>query len=254
MSETPENDKSGDGAGYIPKLYGRRQDKPLKPRQARLMDTLLPRIAIPDPTASLTGPLTGPLTGLGAQPIDLAALVPGATAFQLELGFGGGEHLAWQAARAPQTGFLGAEPFVNGVAKCLSEIDEKNLQNVRILFGDGRPLLEALPDAALERIYILHPDPWPKKRHFKRRIVSPWLFAQAARVIRPGGQLRIASDIPDYIRWTLMHGQNEDAFEWTATSADDWRVRPDDWPQTRYEAKAIREGRPPAYLIYRRLG
>ncbi|MBB5517518.1 tRNA (guanine(46)-N(7))-methyltransferase TrmB [Amphiplicatus metriothermophilus] len=222
---------------YIPKIYGRRQDKPLKPRQARLMETLLPRLAMPDPAAG---------------PIDLAALFPQAEAFEFEAGFGGGEHLAWHAARRPRTGFVGAEPFVNGVAKLLARIADEGLENVRIHHGDARPLMEALPDASLSRIYVLHPDPWPKRRHFKRRMISPWFFAEAARLLKGGGELRVASDIPDYVRWTLMHARGAPAFEWAAERARDWTERPDDWPQTRYEAKAVREGRAPAYLIFRR--
>ena len=139
-----------------------------------------------------------------------------------------------------------------GVAKLLSEIEDRGLENIRIHFGDARPLIEALPDASLSRLFVLHPDPWPKKRHHKRRMISPWFLAEAARLLRPGGELRVASDIPDYIRWTLMHAQHAPAFEWTAARAKDWRDRPADWPQTRYEAKAIREGRRPAYLIFRR--
>ncbi len=222
---------------YIAQLYGRQKGKPLKPRQARLIDDLLPKIAMPD----------------GRQgPIDLAAVFPEKHDIWLEVGFGGGEHLAWQAARHQQTGMIGAEPFINGVGKLLTQIDEQGLDNVRVLHGDARPMIEALPDASLSRIFVLHPDPWPKKRHFKRRMISPWFFQQAARLLRPGSQLRVASDIPDYVRWTLMHAQHANQFEWTAERADDWRARPDDWPQTRYEAKAIREGRPPAYLIFQR--
>lgn len=224
---------------YIPKIYGRRQDKPLKPRQARLMETLLPRVAAPDPAAG---------------PIDLAALFPQAESFELEVGFGGGEHLAWHAARRPHVGFIGAEPFVNGVAKLLAQIADEGLENIRIHHGDARPLMEALPDASLSRVYVLHPDPWPKRRHFKRRMISPWFLAEAARLIAPGGELRVASDIPDYVRWTLMHARRAPAFEWTAARARDWKERPFDWPQTRYEAKAVREGRAPAYLIFRRRG
>jgi tRNA (guanine-N7-)-methyltransferase len=224
-------------APYIPRLYGRRQDKPLKPRQARLMETLLPRLAAPDPSAG---------------PIDPATLFPGAGEVWLEVGFGGGEHLAWQALHRPDVGLIGAEPFINGVAKLLVQVDEHDLGNVRIHFGDARPLMEKLPDASLSRIFVLHPDPWPKKRHYKRRMVSPWFFEEAARLMKSGGELRIASDIDDYIRWTLMHAQNAADFEWTAERADDWRRRPDDWPQTRYEAKSLKEGRRPAYLIFRR--
>lgn len=223
--------------GYIPRLYGRRQDKPLKPRQARLLETLLPRVAAPDP---------------GEGPIDPTALFPQAEEIWLEIGFGAGEHLAWQAGRHPRVGMIGAEPFVNGVAKLLARIEEQELDNVRVHFGDARPLMEALADASLSRIFVLHPDPWPKKRHHKRRMISPWFFAEAARLLKPGGELRVASDIDDYVRWTLMHAQNAPAFEWTAERAEDWRARPDDWPQTRYEAKSLKEGRKPAYLVFRR--
>ena len=223
---------------YIPQLYGRRQDKPLRARQAQLMETLLPTIAVPDPESAA---------------IDLEAMFPDAREFWLEVGFGGGEHLAWQAAHNPEIGILGAEPFVNGVAKLLSAIDDEGLRNIRILHGDARPLIEALPEQSLTRIFVLHPDPWPKKRHFKRRIVSRWFFDQAARLLADNGVLRIASDIPDYVRWTLMHAQNEPRMEWTAECARDWRNRPADWPQTRYEAKALKEGRAPTYLTFRRL-
>lgn len=222
---------------YIPQLYGRRQDKPLSARQAELLETLLPQVAAPNPAAGR---------------IDPAVLFPQADEVWLEVGFGGGEHLAWQAVRHSNVGIIGAEPFVNGVAKLLVQIEEQGLQNVRIHFGDARPLMEALPDASLSRIFVLHPDPWPKKRHFKRRMISPWFFAEAARLLRPGGELRVASDIEDYVRWTLMHAQKAPDFEWTAESAEDWRRRPDDWPQTRYEAKSLKEGRKPAYLIFRR--
>lgn len=223
---------------YIPKVYGRRQGKGFKPRLARLYEDLLPNI-------SITLPDSGK--------IDIANLVSGSKSPWLEVGFGGGEHLAWQAARHRDVMMIGAEPFIDGVGKLLSLVDEHKLTNVRILHGDARPLMEALPDGTLERIFVLHPDPWPKKRHFKRRMISPWFFAEATRLIQPGGMLRVASDIPDYVRWTLMHAQDAPAFEWMASKADHWRVRPDDWPQTRYEAKALREGRPPAYLQFSRL-
>lgn len=222
---------------YIPRLYGRRQDKPLKPRQARLMETLLPKVAVPDPEAG---------------PIELQPLFPQADDIWLEVGFGGGEHLAWQAAQNPKVGIIGAEPFVNGVGKLLTQVDDKGLRNVRIHFGDVRPLIEALPDASLSRVFVLHPDPWPKKRHHKRRMISPWFFQESARLLKPGGVLRVASDIRDYVRWTLMHAANAPEFEWVAEKSDDWKRRPEDWPQTRYEAKALKEGRQPAYLVFRR--
>ena len=222
---------------YIPRLYGRRQDKPLKPRQARLMETLLPQIAMPAPEN---------------EQIDTKTLFPQSEEIWLEVGFGGGEHLAWQAAQNPSVGFIGAEPFVNGVAKLLALVDDQGLKNVRIHFGDARPMIEALKDRSLSKIFVLHPDPWPKTRHHKRRMISPWFFSEAARLLKPGGILRVASDIPDYVAWTLMHAQNAEQFRWTATRADDWLVRPDDWPQTRYEKKALKEGRKPAYLMFRR--
>ncbi len=223
---------------YIPRLYGRQQDKPLKPRQARLMRDLLPQLAMSDPAQGT---------------IDLARLFPQAEEIWMEVGFGGGEHLAWQAAQHPHVGLIGAEPFINGVAKLLVHIEEQQLDNIRIHHGDARPLMEALPDASLARLFVLHPDPWPKTRHHKRRMISPWFFAEAARLLRPGGELRVASDIDDYIRWTLMHARSAKDFEWTATAPVDWRNRPDDWPQTRYEAKALREGRTATYLKFRRL-
>lgn len=201
------------------------------------MESLLPRIAVPDPSVGKLDPL---------------ALIPDTDETWLEVGFGGGEHLAWQAAQNPRIGVIGAEPFINGVAKLLVHVDEQALENVRIHFGDARPLMEALPVASLSRIFVLHPDPWPKKRHYKRRMISPWFFEESARLLKSGGELRVASDIEDYVRWTLMHAQNAKDFEWTAMRADDWRVRPDDWPQTRYEAKSLREGRTPAYLVFRR--
>ena len=223
---------------YIPNTYGRRIDKPLRARPAQLMETLLPRIAMPDPA-------TGP--------IDIKGIFPKAEEVWLEVGFGGGEHLAWQSQQNPDIGMIGAEPFINGVAKLVAQIDEQKLENIRIHFGDVRPLMEALPDKSLARIFVLHPDPWPKARHHKRRMISPWFFAEAARLLQPGGILRVASDIPDYIRWTLMHAQRARGFEWLAQCADDWKRRPDDWPQTRYEAKALREGRTPAYLSFARV-
>ncbi|MEQ1930418.1 MAG: tRNA (guanosine(46)-N7)-methyltransferase TrmB, partial [Parvularculaceae bacterium] len=167
---------------YIPYLYGRRQSKPLKKRQAALMETLLPRLAVPD--------LKGPL--------NPGALFPDKDEVQLEIGFGGGEHLAALAAARPDVGFIGAEPFVNGVGKLLVHVDNASLENVRIHFGDARPLMEALPSGALSRMFVLFPDPWPKKRHFKRRVVSPWFLQEAARLLKSGGRLRVASDIDDY--------------------------------------------------------
>ena len=219
------------------RLYGRRQDKPLKPRQDRLIRDLLPRVAF------------------SADTINAMAEKHGGPV-HFEVGFGGGEHLAWQAEHAPDALFFGAEPFINGVAKLLSLIDDHQLTNIRILEGDARPALEALPDGALDRLYLLQPDPWPKKRHHKRRMVSYAFLAEAARLLRPGAELRISSDIADYVRWTLMHWQMFEraggAFDWLATKSDDWRGPPSDWPKTRYMTKGEAAGRPITYLRFQK--
>jgi len=201
------------------------------------METLLPRLAVPNPA-------TGG--------VDPFAMMPWAAEIWLEVGFGGGEHLAWQAAQNPGVLMIGAEPFINGVAKLLGQIDDKKLENIRIHHGDARPLIEALPDGCLTRLFVLHPDPWPKTRHHKRRMINPWFLVEAVRLLRPGGELRVASDIPDYITWTLMHAARVPALDWLAERPADWRVRPADWPRTRYEAKALKEGRPATYLRFHR--
>jgi tRNA (guanine-N7-)-methyltransferase len=214
--------------------------KTLKPRQANLMETLFPRVSI----------------SLAEEVLDPRALYDGGIGdVWLEVGFGGGEHLAWQAEQNPDVGFLGCEPFRNGVAKLVSEIDARQLANVRIHADDACFLLERLAPASLARVFILYPDPWPKLRHNKRRFVNEETLALIASTLRPGGELRFASDIPHYVAWTVKHverhnlGRAEGRFE---EFGGDRRVRPDDWPRTRYEAKAIREGREPAYLRFRR--
>ena len=219
-------------------FFGRRKGHPLRAHQASLMETLLPRLAV----------------GAGAKAAaDLAALfAPPAAALRLEIGFGGGEHLAAEAASHPQVGFIGCEAFENGMAKMLAEIDARHLANIRLHFGDASELLPRLPDACLARIDLLYPDPWPKRRHWKRRFVQAKSVAEIARVIAPGGEFRFATDWADYAAWTLERLTRSPHFEWTADRADDWR-RP--WPgftSTRYEAKAKREGRSSCYLIFRR--
>jgi tRNA (guanine-N7-)-methyltransferase len=223
-------------------VYGRIKGKALKPRQANLMETLLPRVSI----------------SIGDTPLDPQSLFGDAEEVWLEIGFGGGEHLAHQADTHRHVGILGCEPFVNGVAKLVTEIEERNLTNVRILNDDARFLLEKLTPASLSRVFILYPDPWPKKRHNKRRFVNLETLDLLARALKPGGELRFASDIPDYIAWTLAHvsrfnRERGETFRWNADCADDWRKPYEGWPGTRYEAKAIREGRTPAYLSFRRL-
>jgi len=219
-------------------FFGRRKGKTLRERQAGLMDALLPRLSVQ----------------LGALDRAPASECPGAERLWLEIGFGGGEHLAADAARHPDVCFIGCEPFVNGVAKLLSLIEGAGLSNIRIHNGDAIEVLDALPDGSVGRVSILYPDPWPKPRHKKRRLLSMVNLDRLARVLKPGGELKFATDIDDYAGWTLARILARDDFEWRATRADDWRKPWPDWPGTRYEAKAIREGRSPAYLTFFRKG
>ena len=202
--------------------FGRIKGRPVKPRQAALVETLLPRLAL-----DLSAPL------------DPAALKPDAAQTWLEIGFGGGEHMAEQAARRPDVLVLGAEPFLNGAASALRHVEERGLENVRLHVGDARDLLAALPDAALERVYILFPDPWPKVRHHKRRLVQAAFAAELARVLAPGGRLRFATDWADYANEALAVLRAEPALRWTAERADDWRLPPADHVPTRYERKRL---------------
>ncbi len=170
----------------------------------------------------------------------------------LEIGFGGGEHLLARAAERPDVGFIGCEPFVNGVAKLLAGVDAGGLVNVRVRADDATALIEAAPDAAFSRIYLLYPDPWPKRRHLKRRFVSERNVAALARVLRPGAELRFATDIDDYAGWTLRRFLASPLFAWEARTADDWRQPWAGWTPTRYEAKARAAGRGSAYLTFKR--
>ena len=170
----------------------------------------------------------------------------------LEIGFGGGEHLLARAIERPDVGFIGCEPFVNGVAKLLAGVDAGGLENVRVRADDATALIEAAPPAYFSRIYLLYPDPWPKRRQQKRRFVSEDNLARLARVLKPGGELRFATDIDDYAGWTLARFLASPLFAWDARQADDWRLPWDGWAPTRYEAKARREGRGSAYLTFRR--
>ena len=202
--------------------FGRIKGRPIKPRQAELVDTLLPTLAL-----DLSAPL------------DPRALMPGARETWLEIGFGGGEHMAEQARRRPDVLVLGAEPFLNGAASALRHIDEAGLSNVRLHVGDARDLLSALPDASLARVFVLFPDPWPKARHHKRRLVQPAFARELARALAPGGALRFATDWADYADQALEVLRAEPALSWTARRADDWRTPPADHVPTRYEAKRL---------------
>ena len=224
-------------------FYGRRQGRKLRPGRQRLMDELLPRLGISLPPGG--GPLRRSIDPRGLFPAPPRAL-------WLEIGFGGGEHLAAQAARHPEIGFLGSEVFVNGIATLLAAVEQSDLGNVRLWPDDARMLLDALPDACLERVFLLFPDPWPKRRHADRRFIGPRNLARLARLLQPGGELRVASDDAGYVAWTLMHLRRHPAFRWLAARADDWRRPPPDWEPTRYEAKAIAAGRKPTYLRFAR--
>ena len=230
------NDGSAERAAAF---YGRRKGKALRPGHASLMDDLLPRLAI-----DLASPAPADLRSLFSAPIDEV---------WMESGFGGGEHLIATAEANPSVGFIGAEPFVNGMAKALAAIEDRDLgERIRLHHFDSVPLLDWLPDASLGRFYLLYPDPWPKTRHWKRRFVGRDNLDRIARVLRPGAEFRFASDWAHYVDWTLRHILAHPAFEWTATTSADWKEPWAGWPGTRYEAKAIREGRTPAYIIARR--
>jgi tRNA (guanine-N7-)-methyltransferase len=170
----------------------------------------------------------------------------------LEVGFGGGEHLAEQGARNPEVLLIGAEPFLNGVASAVRHVEERGLDNVRLHPGDARELIESFPDGALERVFILFPDPWPKVRHHKRRLMTEPTIAELARVLRPGAVLRFATDWRDYAAWTLERMEASPAFRWTGEAAADWREAPPDHAPTRYEAKRLGDS-PPIFLEFLRL-
>jgi tRNA (guanine-N7-)-methyltransferase len=209
--------------------YGRIKSRPIKPRQAELVDTHL---------AALTW-RRGEDPGAGGRPV------------WLEIGFGGGEHLAEQAAHNPDVLLIGAEPFTNGVASAVRHIVERGLENVRVHPGDARELLDALPANMVDRVFILFPDPWPKARHHKRRLMTEPVIAELARVLKPGGDLRFATDWKDYAAWTLERMERSPDFRWMAERAADWREPPPDHVRTRYEAKGLGDS-PPLYLEFQR--
>jgi tRNA (guanine-N7-)-methyltransferase len=221
----------------IRRLYGRRTGHKLRIGQAALVEDLLPQLAVPE---------TGPL--------DAACLFGNDRPLWLEIGFGRGEHMAAQAAANPNVGIIGAEPFLDGVVGALLEVRDRGLTNIRLHNGDALDVLDRLPDASLDRVFLLHPDPWPKARHAKRRFANPGPLAIIARVLKPGGEFRLGTDHPVYCRWAMLQMAQLPHFDWLAESPVDFQVRPDDWPQTRYEAKARRIGHEVWYFRYRRHG
>ncbi|HZP21386.1 MAG TPA: tRNA (guanine(46)-N(7))-methyltransferase TrmB [Bauldia sp.] len=220
------------------RLWGRRKGKKLSARRTGLMETVYRRLAL-----DLDRPAPGELGSLFAAPV---------ADIHLEIGFGGGERLLAAARAHPEDGFIGVEPFLNGLAKAVASIADDGDRNVRLFGGDAADLLAWLPARSLVEVGLFYPDPWPKRRHWKRRFVRPENLDLIARALRPGGRFRFASDVPSYVEWTLMHMLPRPDFEWTAGGPDDWRLPFADWIETRYEAKARRAGRISTYLAYRR--
>jgi tRNA (guanine-N7-)-methyltransferase len=219
-------------------FFGRRKGHALKPRQSQLFDTLLPHLAL-----DLGRPSPFDLRTLFAKTVDEV---------RLEIGFGGAEHLITEAKAHPRIGFIGTDAFVNSIAKALVAISDTGLANIRLYFGDASELIAWLPDDALSRIDLLYPDPWPKRRHWKRRFIQDESLMRLARIMRRGSELRFATDIGDYATYALARVLRSRDFKWTAECADDWRKPWAGFCGTRYEAKAKREGRRPAYFIFER--
>ena len=222
-------------------FYGRIRGKKLKPAQARYLDEDL---------SSLSPGLVSWEDNPDRAPLDLGARFGGRPVW-LEIGFGGGEHMVHQAKANPGIGIIGAEPYINGVAMLLGKIRRAGVSNLAIHPGDARDLFDVLPDGSIDRAFLLYPDPWPKKRHHRRRFVTAEHLDPLARVLKPGAIFRVATDIPDYVRQTLEEVPKA-GFCWLAESASDWRAPWGDWLSTRYEQKALREGRQPHYLTFRR--
>jgi tRNA (guanine-N7-)-methyltransferase len=222
------------------RVYGRRRGRPLRPGRKALFAKLLPRLAVEPPAEGV---------------LDAHALFgphPHPRRVWLEIGFGGGEHLVAQAEGHPEIDFLGCEVFENGIARLVAEVDRRRLGNIRVFADDARLLVAALPRAAIDRVFILFPDPWPKERHKKRRLVSAETLDRLAAVMCDGAELRLATDDADYLAWMLERVTAHSAFAWTARRPEDWLRRPADWPPTRYEEKALAQGRTPYFLRFLR--
>jgi tRNA (guanine-N7-)-methyltransferase len=247
ISFAPRSSGAGPGAAMTrqvgpPKrdrvLYGRRRGRPFRLGQRGLWESLLPRLSVRLPEAGLLDPV--------------ALFDPPPTDVWLEIGFGGGEHLAAQALAHPLIGMIGCEVFENGVVKLLGQIERRGIANIRLFTDDARLLLAALPEASLGRVFILFPDPWPKLRHHKRRLVANETLDALARVMKDEAELRLATDDPGYLEWMLERAPVHPAFRWFDEASSDMTTRPADWPSTRYEAKAVAAGRPPAFLRLQR--
>lgn len=218
------------------RLYGRSKGKRLRSEQSDLVENLQPQIAVPD---------EGVLTS--------ESLFGDARSMHFEIGFGGGEHLAYRADLLPDHGFIGCEPFLNGVVGALNHIRDDALDNVRLHMGNAIEVLDRLPDASLDRLYLLHPDPWPKPRHAKRRMVNDGPLDLIAAKLKPGAEFRLGTDDPTYCRWSMMVMNQRRDFVWQAQTAADFLTRPADWPETRYERKARRKGHEVWYFRYVRV-
>lgn len=216
--------------------FGRRRGRKLRPSRQGLMENLLPNISISLPPKGM---------------LDLAAVFK-QKEYWLEIGFGGGEHLAHQAAAHPEAGIIGCEPFINGTAALLARIESEKLSNIRIYGGDARLLIGKLPDGCLTKVFILYPDPWPKARHHKRRLISKEFLDALARVMKPGADLRLATDDEDYCTWMLERLLPHGRYVWQAEKCSDWLTPWPDWISTRYEQKALKAGRVPTYLTFMR--
>lgn len=208
------------------RTFGRTKGKPLSPAQTELMRRVFPSVDKASDIAQGKNPYANE-----------------AGSYWLEIGFGGAEHLLWQAEKNPQVTLLGVEPFLNGVSKAVKGLSDKSLTNVRLHRGDARDVLEVIPPNSLECVFVLFPDPWPKVRHHKRRIINEAFIEEIYRVLKPEGKFRFASDILHYVDWSLTRIKAHGGFDWPAAQQSDWRERPDDWPSTRYLEKALREGR-----------
>lgn len=217
-------------------FFGRRKGKPLREKQAEGLATLLPQLKL-----DLGNPAPDTIESLYDFSVER---------MRLEIGFGGGEHLIHRAAENPSTGFIGVEPFVNSMAKLLTSVEEQGLRNIRLYDDDATQVLDWLPDASIDQIDLLYADPWPKRKHWKRRFVSQVNLERFHRVLKPGATFCFASDIDTYVNWTLLHCRDHGGFAWQAEQASDWLTPYAGWPGTRYENKARREGRSSAYLTF----